>query len=403
MKNYYKNIIHVSTLPVWVMGEKAGMPSTYRMLDYFRSKTDNQIYISFTNNPTEINARESKLCFINLHIPEILTYKSSIIRSRLRNKILIIYILIKYGPYLKNLVRNIDSSILIGHLQMSAIVLKMLFPLNRIIFVKFYGTVRNYDYLKTKQYSRIIFEFILTFILSFCGYLLTNDGTNSDKLAYAMGISKNKISFLINGVEKRQQLDQEQAERAKSKLNIEKDRVVGLFVGRIRRSKGINHLIEFIAKTSHLPVHWIIVGEGDMLEEVKNHQFTNVSIIGSVPNEDLNVYYSLADLFLSFNILSNLNNPVYDALNFGLPVFSLDRGADPIGIKNIIITEQNNAELIDDFKEKFYLFINPDKKEINCWREEIRQWANNHLCSWDERYRKEWQFIKHRVRVCGRK
>ncbi|MDY6786909.1 MAG: glycosyltransferase family 4 protein [candidate division WOR-3 bacterium] len=403
MKDSHKTIIHISTLPVWVMGNKAGMPSTHRMIDYLYHRGISQIYISLTENPFSVSEVSPRLQFINLHIPEILDYKANRIKFRLKRKILVMYTCFKYRHYLRSVINTHKPAAVITHLYAASIIMKILFPLHQNIFAKLYGTVCMFGNLKNHRYRRIKLISIIPFMLSYCGFLFTDDGTQSDRLASLMRIPENKFSFLMNGVEERVPVSSEIIQQIKHKLGIEQNSIIGLFVGRMNNLKGVDQLIYFIEKNRELPIHWIIIGDGVEIDNIRNKNFDNVSLLGRIPHAELSKYYCLADFFVSFNILSNMNNPVYDALEYGLPVFSLKRGHDSIGIEDIIITKQTVDQLTSVFKSTFHIFEKDNAEQYEQWKTQISRWADLHLPSWDERYEKEWEFIRHRTEKCGRK
>ena len=41
-------ILHISMIPIWVMGKKSGMPTIQKMLDYYKRKGIKQIFLYFS-------------------------------------------------------------------------------------------------------------------------------------------------------------------------------------------------------------------------------------------------------------------------------------------------------------------------------------------------------------------
>lgn len=99
-------------------------------------------------------------------------------------------------------------------------------------------------------------------------------------------------------------VDAEKVEKLRRSLALQGKKVI-LSVSRMDIGKGFQHLVhampEILAREPHTV--WLIVGDGpkreEIFEAVQKLSLQNVvRFIGSVPHEELGVYYHLADLFV---------------------------------------------------------------------------------------------------------
>ena len=120
-------------------------------------------------------------------------------------------------------------------------------------------------------------------------------------------------------------------ENLRNKLNLSVKDVVVLFVGRIASEKSVDFLIKnhngILKKNKHCKL--VIVGDGPDLEEYKllaKKQKLENSVIftGKVPWEDVPIYYSLADIFVTASHTETQGLTVVEAMASSLPVVALD-------------------------------------------------------------------------------
>lgn len=404
-------ILHISMIPIWVLKKKSGMPSITRMLEYYEKCGIEQEYIFFKPGIKKINTEYASkhIKVTSLPIPDYISMKSDRLPFAIRNKLQLIYLIFRYVPIIKKIIRKSNPMIIYSHLLQSAVPVYLANRNKRPLFLRLYGTVNIYKRFENKKHCFYRnSENLIPFTLNFTGYILVNDGTASNRLAKKLGIEEKRMLFIRNGVNDISLLSKDALSKFRSKLNISHNSIVGLFVSRLNAFKGVDDLIYFIEKIDlkHKNIVWIIVGDGvdkcKIEKYIKETKKKNIKLVGAINNHILYKYYQSADFFVSFNILSNLNNPVYDSITNGLPVFSLKRGYDCEVINEILFTENTVDELMRIFNNKYEAISNKSSKEYRNIINRMEQWEKKNFYSWDFRYNMELKFIKKRIKECGK-
>lgn len=159
----------------------------------------------------------------------------------------------------------------------------------------------------------------------------------------ALGIPEDKIQVIANGVdtERFQPCD---AKSARQKLGLPEDAMIAVSVGSLIESKGHHLLIGAVAELAHsFPrLRLYVLGEGvyrpkleELIRETKMQD--RIFLFGTRPNEELNLWFSAANLSCLISSREGWPNVVSEALACGTPVLATRAG----GISEII----NSPEL----------------------------------------------------------
>ncbi len=117
---------------------------------------------------------------------------------------------------------------------------------------------------------------------------------------------------------------------ARKLLNLPEDRPIVLFMGIIRKYKGLHPLIDAIGviRKKDEPIHLVIAGEfwdpvGEYQDQIQNLNLSeHVTIFpGYIPNEKIPILFSASDLLAAPYIGGTQSGVVKLAMGFGLPVF----------------------------------------------------------------------------------
>ncbi len=379
-------IVHISSLPIWIMSNsKGGMPTIYKCLKFYDNIGINQWFYYTTTEKHPITT-ENNIRFIPIKVFAEVRKPKPIWAKRLGNRILSFMYFPLIG-YIHNIIKEIKPDIIYVHLPY---LLYPTLPIARIlnipVFLRLYGTTYLYRRVFiTKDYWKNL-DYIIPFKLPLTGYIFTNDGSGTDKIAKYFGIPSHRILHLPNGVDKNPHTKKEGESFIRKKYNIKSNQTVGLFVSRLERNKGVDKLEYIIRNTPE--IKWIVVGEGTYFEYFKRLNLSNAIFTGSIPFELINLYYKGADFFLSLNDVSILCNPVLEALESEIPVIALNRGIGVEFLKKVVITGNNEKEITE--------IINKTIKDIQTdnYIKKIKEWKEKHLYTWDKRYQKEYKFIK---------
>jgi glycosyltransferase involved in cell wall biosynthesis len=170
-------------------------------------------------------------------------------------------------------------------------------------------------------------------------YIMTNDGTQGDEvLARLNPRSAGKVRFWRNGLDlgSVRTPTQDEASRARRELSLAPDELVLVTSSRLARWKRIDRAIDAVAVLRELygiQARLLIVGDGEERTNLKQqvdalHLGDQVRLAGAVPQQDVTRYLWAADVFLSVNELSNVGNPLLEAMLAGRCILTLDEG-DP--------------------------------------------------------------------------
>ena len=167
-------------------------------------------------------------------------------------------------------------------------------------------------------------------------YLMTNDGTRGDEaLARLNPAATAKLRFWRNGLDLERLRPLEQAVRAERRraLDLSDDALVLLTASRLAAWKRIDRAIAALPNIlSSLPnALLLIVGDGEERTKLERQARelgveASVRFVGAVPQEEVVGYMQAADVFLALADLSNVGNPLLEAMSCGLPIVTVDAG-----------------------------------------------------------------------------
>ena len=174
-------------------------------------------------------------------------------------------------------------------------------------------------------------------------------------------VRRSRFSVLRRGIDKDAFHPQKRdCSRLKSALGIDEDRFVLLFVGRVDQGKDVMTLARAarILLERGAPVHVIFAGEGSQTDEVGELLGNHVTLLGSVPQDELTWLYASADLFVFPSQIEIAPNVVVEARASGLPVLVSSKGGSSQFIRHpgrdgLVIAENDSwvwAEAVDSLR-----------------------------------------------------
>lgn len=171
--------------------------------------------------------------------------------------------------------------------------------------------------------------------------LVMTDNSKNELIKF--GINNSKITVYSHWVNQRI-FKVISKTKSRKKLNLQEDKFIVLFVGRLTKAKGA-HLLISIAKK--LPqVSFMIIASGDLSESLKEQasKLKNIHYIGKVDYDKLATYYQSADILIVPSLVSSprrtfeegIPRVIMEALSCGIPIIGTDNG----GIKEVIESGQ---------------------------------------------------------------
>ena len=203
------------------------------------------------------------------------------------------------------------------------------------LVARFQGTVMH-PYLRRPRSLLRKFEEVRALKTPADLYIMTDDGTRGDEVLQALNpASEGRVRFWRNGLEALSALPQVAMEpsEARALLGLAPNEFVLVTATRLARWKRVDRAVDAVAKLRDdgIQAKLLIVGDGEERINLERHAKAlhledRVRFVGAVPQHEVQRYLSAADVFLSVNELSNVGNPLLEAMFAGRCVLTLDEG-----------------------------------------------------------------------------
>lgn len=256
-----------------------------------------------------------------------------------------------------------------------------------------YGTWLYYDWFKSGDWRRRV-GCIPHFAMMKVPHdlmVISNDGTEGDRLADFLRIPPDRVHMRINGVNKEWQRDPVRSENLRRQLNIDPGDFVLLCLSRLSSWKRQDRVISAMPKiVKHIDnARLVLVGDGPMREKLAQQAASlgvkeKVLFAGMIPHEQVRDYMGIADIFLQTNDLSCLGNSLLEAVICGCTIITWD-----VGSTRDLITDGLNGILLPSADPETI-----SEAVINLHRDPVirealangaRKYAIEHLEDWDQR------------------
>jgi glycosyltransferase involved in cell wall biosynthesis len=203
------------------------------------------------------------------------------------------------------------------------------------LVTRFQGTIM-YPYLRRPQSLLRKFEEVRALKTPADLYIMTDDGTRGDEVLQALNPeSAGKVRFWRNGLDALETAPQTtmDTDQARASLGLEKDDFVLVTATRLARWKRVDRAVDAVARlrSDGITARLLVVGDGEerlnLERQARDLNLEDrVAFVGAVPQPEVQRYLSAADVFLSVNELSNVGNPLLEAMFAGRCVLTLDEG-----------------------------------------------------------------------------
>jgi glycosyltransferase involved in cell wall biosynthesis len=167
-------------------------------------------------------------------------------------------------------------------------------------------------------------------------YVMTDDGTQGDEVLVELNpTSHGKVRFWRNGLDlgSVRPPSAKEAAAARKALGLPPTDFVLVTSARLARWKRIDRAIDAVSLILRegLKPRLFVVGDGEERANLEAQARglgvqDRVTFVGAVPQADVQRYLWAADVFLSLNELSNVGNPLLEAMLSGRPILTLDEG-----------------------------------------------------------------------------
>jgi glycosyltransferase involved in cell wall biosynthesis len=229
--------------------------------------------------------------------------------------------------------------------------------------------------------------------------IMTNDGTQGDKVLKILGVNMEHVRFWMNGVDWDAFLSMPTQVQARDRLDIDSNYVL-LTVSRLVEWKRVERIIHALPKLIEDVPDSMLIVVGDGPERKKLQQLSqmlkvdhNVRFEGAIPHSKISEYFATADIFLSLYDLSNVGNPLLEAMMAGKCIITLNNGDTSRFIsdgENGVLLEYHDLPRLPGVIKELFL----DDNFRNRLGVSARKFAEDNFWSWKDRMEAEVQAVK---------
>lgn len=391
-----KSILFISALPVWSLGVGNGAPSYAKTLSGY---ADNgwKVYLLTNHNCANMENKEKYTIY----------YAPKFLEKIKKNRIIgfpfrLLDFWWKNHIYFKMascIIEKNKIDILYSYEVYGVIAAKKLSKRYGIPFVtRFQGTILTYEkdsfiqrLRRYPMHQALRTDADLT--------IMTDDGTLGDEVLKRLGNKSKKVLFYRNGIDVKagdyDKLDRNNSLELRKQLNITETDVVFLTVSRLVGWKRLERTLYAFEKALKVndKIKLVIVGDGDAREFyekiVTDLQINGkVLFLGAIKQSEVIRFYKMADIFVSMYDLSNVGNPLLEAMIYGKPIITWDVGST----KNLICNKEtgillSKEELVN--LDKYMIELSNSKEMCQYLGKNARSYAEKNFWSWNQRIETE--------------
>lgn len=395
--NEKKRILIISALDFWSMGEGKGGPALWRTLTGYAEQGWDVFFI--TSN--RVQGRSPELP-VNLRV---IRFDAPWLKRLIQIKKIGFFAKILWWVYFQITAfvkaQKVHScshvDVVYGYETYGVPVAKLLSKLWGVPMVaRFQGSIVRLVWMKKPFWRLRAWDYVLAYKISSTSDLviMTNDGSQGDRLLAQMGVKDDKVRFWINGLDVKRFQCLPPVEAARKLLGISHQYVL-LSISRLIWLKRVDRSIRALPEVvKDFPsTLLVVVGDGPErghLERLARELGVaqHVRFEGAVPHEKIPIYLAAADIFLSFYDWSNVGNPLLEAMMAGKCIITLNNGDTGRFIRNgengVLLEYEDLSKLPEVIKE---LLTNEELR--NRLGANARKFAEVDFWSWQERIEAE--------------
>ncbi len=162
----------------------------------------------------------------------------------------------------------------------------------------------------------------------------------------------NNLDIWTRGIDTYTFSPQHRDEAYRNSLGLN-DKLIFLYVGRMSKEKDLDIFMDVAQKLNEKyknSIHFLMVGEGPLLNKFKNFAMENMTFTGFLHGENLSKVYASSDVFLFPSSTETLGNVILEAMASSLAVVACDAG----GVKDNLIHRFNGIACSIRNEVEFY-------------------------------------------------
>lgn len=341
------HVLMVSALEVWTLPGRGGAPTLYRTLRAYGERGHRVTYITstaganaFTPHPDPASEAPQipGVSFERFHLPSLrdlgLPLPGPIVAVDQKLRFALLFPLLAARRARQVLARE-RVDLLYAYEVHGALAVRRLHTALPTV-ARFQGTVLHP--VLDSPIGRIRkFEEIRALTLPADLYVMTNDGTRGDEVLRCLnGDLGEQLRFWRNGLDLDRLRPATPAERAerRAQLGLPDDAFVLMTASRLAAWKRVDRAISAMPQVLRTVPHalLLIAGDGEERERLERQAADlgvaeRVRFAGAVPQERVVDFSQASDLFLAPADLSNVGNPLLEAMTCGMAIVTVDAGA----------------------------------------------------------------------------
>ena len=265
-------------------------------------------------------------------------------------------------------------------------------------------------YYKNKRYFKLLlnidFYMAMRFKSDLC--IMTDDGTQGDFIMIKINPNHPDFRFWVNGVDlpsyDKKLVDQITVDyKLENKLSL-------ISVSRLESWKRVDRVIKIVGHFCEKFPHYrdklvyLIVGEGidrPRLEKMVDdlNLSDQIKFVGAVPNVQVSSYFKACKVFMSFYDLSNVGNPLLEAMRMQKIIMTLSNGDTPKWISHektgFIYSTENNY--YNEASKDLAMLIEDSSIAGNLIKD-LMKFSDDNLWTWQERFEEEITVVESKLR-----
>jgi glycosyltransferase involved in cell wall biosynthesis len=409
-------ILMASALEVWALANQGGAPSFYRTLEAYgrRGHAIDLVLPTVGANhqhgaPAQPPPSIPGVTFHTFHLPSLQESRLPLpaLASKADQKLRFALLFPRLaGRAAATLLDRTSADLLYGYEVHGVLALRRLARTRRLPLVsRFQGTIIH-PYLNSALQRLRRYEEVSALSTPADLIVMTDDGTRGDEVIARLNpAGADRLRFWRNGLELAELRPPAPAETeaARTALGVAPGDFLLVTATRLARWKRIDRAIDALARL-RLAVpgaRLIVVGDGEERPSLEGQAAAlglreQVRFVGGVPQSAVQPYLWAADVFLSTNDLSNVGNPLLEAMTAGRAIVTID-----VGDTRDLITDDETGVLLPAgepalIARALELLAN-DPARRRRLGSAAAAYARDHFWSWDDRLAAEIEAVERLV------
>jgi len=337
----------ISALEVWALAGQGGAASLYKTLEAYGRRGHQVDFVSATvganhqfGAPPQPPPAIEGVAYYLFHLPSLIDARlrlpAPVEKAQQKLRFALLFPLLA-SRRAERLLRRQRYDLLYGYEVNGVLAQRLVRRRHALPLVaRFQGTVMR-PYLSQPLNLLRKYEEVVALKTPADLYLMTDDGTQGDEVLRRLNpASIAKTRFWRNGLDLEyvRPPTSREVTAARSRLRLAAEDFVLVTAVRLDRWKRVDRAVDAVARLRDRGVaaRLLVVGDGQERANLEAQSrrlgvSDRVSFVGAVPQPEVRRYLWAADVFLSLNELSNVGNPLLEAMAAGRCILTIDEGA----------------------------------------------------------------------------